>query len=99
MNNMVFLLVMYVLAAVLAVDGIMTIMHKQSLRKAETQKQSSVLDIYDGAILLAASYTVICFAYRSIYHTDTANKLMWAGIIVVLAAAVLRLIKAQKNEN
>lgn len=99
MNHMVFMLVMYVLAAVVAIDGIMTIMHKESLKKADTPKHSSILDIYDGVILLAAAYTVICFAYRTIYHSDLANKLMWAGIIFVLAVAVLRVIKAQKNES
>lgn len=96
MNHTVFMLVMYVLAAVLAIDGIMTIMHKESLKKAG---KPSVLDIYDGIILLGAAYTVICFSYRTMYHSDMANKLMWAGIIAVLAVSVFRLIKSQKNES
>ncbi|MDD6259208.1 MAG: hypothetical protein PUA69_08165 [Erysipelotrichaceae bacterium] len=99
MNHIVFMLVMYVLAAVLAIDGIMTIMHKESLKKADIQKHSSILDIYDGIILLGSAYTVICFAYRTMYHSDIANKLMWSGIIVVLAVAVFRFTKSQKNES
>lgn len=99
MNNTVFMLVIYALAAVLVIDGIMTCMHRETLKKENTSIHHSVLDIYDGIILIAAAYTVICFAYRTVYQSDLSNKLMWIGIILVLIAALIRFVKAGKKDH
>jgi Na+/alanine symporter len=101
MNTQISLLIYLVLALFLAIDGIMTLFHRDTLFQ---KHQSPVLDEDDlrndlltGLLLIAAGFTVAMFGLRAVLKVSWTQVPMWTGIVIVLGIMVVLAVKGQRK--